>query len=392
VRWRFQANPNVDGGQGNVIGTINELSTMTAFGVHLIREPQTGASYRAFIAHADLLLLPYRRRPYRRRSSAVLLEALVAGVPVVTTSGTWLAEQVVKYKAGVVVEPDRVTEGVISAIRHVASSSRTFGGVHPDLALATSADVLVAQLVEPPRSAFRAAVRNSEAAFEGPVVRAWTSGTVRLFGAQEAIDAVRVTVGGVELAAVRVDDAADARAMTYAFGRGEGDCPARVIELVRRGPDSFGGRLALEVRECLAAGDLWEFTESRNALFPPEGDDGGQFCWARSATVEIALALPVAEHHAVLIDAATSGGSNGWSASVGLTEDSAISVTQGERTSRGLPVPESDSASRTTVLRLGCDCFGPASETDDRQIGLALRSVTIVSRSAVETSRLDRSQ
>lgn len=50
--------------------------------------------YGAMLARCDLVVLPYDRAAYRRRQSAVLADAVVAGKPVVVPSGTWLADMV----------------------------------------------------------------------------------------------------------------------------------------------------------------------------------------------------------------------------------------------------------------------------------------------------------
>lgn len=50
-------------------------------------------AYGRALADADLVLLPYVARTYRRRGSGIFSEAAAAGKPLVVTDGTWMAEQ-----------------------------------------------------------------------------------------------------------------------------------------------------------------------------------------------------------------------------------------------------------------------------------------------------------
>ena len=76
-------------------------------GVEAARGQLDRAGYLALLAAADLMLLPYARIPYRQRASGILSEAILAGLPVVVPSGTWLSQQVESgAAAGVVYEGD----------------------------------------------------------------------------------------------------------------------------------------------------------------------------------------------------------------------------------------------------------------------------------------------
>jgi glycosyltransferase involved in cell wall biosynthesis len=74
------------------------------------------AAYQALFTTADLMLFPYARLPYRQRPSGILSEAILAGLPVVVPSGTWLAEQVEAGAAAGVVYPGDAPEDVAAAI------------------------------------------------------------------------------------------------------------------------------------------------------------------------------------------------------------------------------------------------------------------------------------
>ena len=60
--------------------------------VQLIEAPLASDIYGRLLAAADLVLLPYNAKDYRRRSSGVLIEALAAGKPVVVPENSWLSD------------------------------------------------------------------------------------------------------------------------------------------------------------------------------------------------------------------------------------------------------------------------------------------------------------
>ena len=76
--------------------------------------------YVSLFARTDLALFPYQRIPYRQRASGILSESILAGLPVVVPSGTWLAEQVASgAAAGVIYEEDDV-ESIAAAVWRAA--------------------------------------------------------------------------------------------------------------------------------------------------------------------------------------------------------------------------------------------------------------------------------
>jgi len=66
----------------------------------------------------DVLLLPYRRSSYSLRVSRVVIEAMVHGIPVVTTRGTTLASQAEESGAAVLCEGENV-ESLVAAIHEM---------------------------------------------------------------------------------------------------------------------------------------------------------------------------------------------------------------------------------------------------------------------------------
>ena len=76
--------------------------------------------YEAALAGIDCMVLPYRRLMYQSRSSAVAVEAACAGIPMIYTADTWLADFVAEQGAGIAVADGDVA-GLAEAIRRMAA-------------------------------------------------------------------------------------------------------------------------------------------------------------------------------------------------------------------------------------------------------------------------------
>lgn len=76
--------------------------------------------YIAALSTADLALFPYEVIPYRQRTSGVFAEAVVFGIPVLATAGTWMAQQIeAGHAAGMVFEeltPEAIARTVEQAV------------------------------------------------------------------------------------------------------------------------------------------------------------------------------------------------------------------------------------------------------------------------------------
>jgi glycosyltransferase involved in cell wall biosynthesis len=71
--------------------------------------------YQRRLSQTDVIVLPYRLSSYALRGSRVLLEALVNGIPVITTRGTTLAQQAESTGANVLCE-DGSVESLVTAL------------------------------------------------------------------------------------------------------------------------------------------------------------------------------------------------------------------------------------------------------------------------------------
>jgi FkbM family methyltransferase len=68
--------------------------------VELLSEPLTEEAYVRQLSAASLVLLPYKPSHYVARTSGILAEAIVAGIPAIVPGGTWLSQQVRRFGAG----------------------------------------------------------------------------------------------------------------------------------------------------------------------------------------------------------------------------------------------------------------------------------------------------
>ena len=75
------------------------------------------AQYQALFSDGICLLL-YDPIAYAGKFSGVALDALCAGMPIVATRGTWMADRVQEFEAGLVVD-DTAPKSVLAAIRNI---------------------------------------------------------------------------------------------------------------------------------------------------------------------------------------------------------------------------------------------------------------------------------
>jgi glycosyltransferase involved in cell wall biosynthesis len=70
--------------------------------VRLVPEMLDSGRYYDELISCDAVLLPYDADRYRARTSGVFADAVAAGIPVVTTHGTWMAGELGRHGAGIV--------------------------------------------------------------------------------------------------------------------------------------------------------------------------------------------------------------------------------------------------------------------------------------------------
>jgi glycosyltransferase involved in cell wall biosynthesis len=92
--------------------------------IQLIPHYFADGQYARQLAQTDALLLPYRRSSYGLRVSRVVIEAMVHGIPVVTTRGTTLEDQAGEFGAMVLCEDENV-DSLVQAIREMEENFTT---------------------------------------------------------------------------------------------------------------------------------------------------------------------------------------------------------------------------------------------------------------------------
>ncbi|MEM3504171.1 MAG: glycosyltransferase [Nitrososphaeria archaeon] len=89
--------------ESNVKHSIEILKSESSQNVELIEFPLTQSDYERTIQRSSIILLLYHPKRYSGAISAILLEALSMGKPVIVRSNTWLADQIQKYGGGIVI-------------------------------------------------------------------------------------------------------------------------------------------------------------------------------------------------------------------------------------------------------------------------------------------------
>ena len=99
---------------------IGDLGRRKFGSVQLIRAPLSSGKYKALLAEADVVVLPYTRHVYEARSSGVFIEAAGAGKPLIVTADTWMSDELERFGAGIVC-PERDPSALAQAILDIAA-------------------------------------------------------------------------------------------------------------------------------------------------------------------------------------------------------------------------------------------------------------------------------
>jgi glycosyltransferase involved in cell wall biosynthesis len=81
--------------------------------------------FKRMLAGADIIVLPYQPSEFSNRTSGLLIDALLCGVPVVVQKGTWLGNLVARYDCGALAETAS-PEAYIKAIELVAANHHQY--------------------------------------------------------------------------------------------------------------------------------------------------------------------------------------------------------------------------------------------------------------------------
>ncbi|AWB08051.1 hypothetical protein A6A40_23685 (plasmid) [Azospirillum humicireducens] len=119
VRFLVQSHFNVPGGEPGMLQARNQLLQFSAPQVELTTAPLATADYYRRLQSCDAILIPYDPDSYAERSSGILVEALVAGKPVIVPQSSWMAGQVSTDHAALYRHPDGLFDAVQGMIdRH----------------------------------------------------------------------------------------------------------------------------------------------------------------------------------------------------------------------------------------------------------------------------------
>lgn len=110
---------------GTTPGLLRMARQLEEAGVRLVRDNLGDDEFAALVASADIALIPYRLGHFRTRTSAVTIDALLAGKPVVTVKGTWSGDLVEHHGAGLTYTDGSVEE-MEAAVSEVASRIEEF--------------------------------------------------------------------------------------------------------------------------------------------------------------------------------------------------------------------------------------------------------------------------
>ena len=95
--------------------------------IEWIDRPLGDGEYLQKLAEADLVLLPYHLDCYAMRTSGIFAEARVAGIPVVTTRGSWAGDRIAREGGGWLA-PERDAQGLASVLITAADNFEKIKG------------------------------------------------------------------------------------------------------------------------------------------------------------------------------------------------------------------------------------------------------------------------
>lgn len=116
ARFLIQANYGVSREEPLMARCRRELGEFPETWVQLIDCAVDQASFWQLLRSVDILLLPYHAETYRRRSSGLLIQAGIAGIPTVVPRGTWLERNAPEGSAMVFTDEDDLERTVRAAV------------------------------------------------------------------------------------------------------------------------------------------------------------------------------------------------------------------------------------------------------------------------------------
>lgn len=114
IRFSYQWQNDFTKPDGTIARVDPELDAHAR--VEVMRTFRGGSDYWALLEGIDLMVLPYRLTTYATRLSRVAIEAMILGIPMVVTRGSWLEQAMAETGSGVSFE-DENTDSLVAAIQ-----------------------------------------------------------------------------------------------------------------------------------------------------------------------------------------------------------------------------------------------------------------------------------
>ncbi len=125
LHFVIQWNQPVVSPDGNLLELDEDLLHGTPVSCDLIARSLDGHEYNSLLLDSDVLLLPYLRQAYFARISGVAVEAMLAGIPMIYTDDTWVADIAHQYGTGLGFENEDAVQ-LANAICDVAAGIEQF--------------------------------------------------------------------------------------------------------------------------------------------------------------------------------------------------------------------------------------------------------------------------
>lgn len=93
-----------------------ELSTRFPHGLRIIHGALPNEQYQRLLQETELILLPHRAASYRYARSGTYIEAIALGIPVITSNGTFMAQELEMFGSGIIFE-DGDADSLANAFR-----------------------------------------------------------------------------------------------------------------------------------------------------------------------------------------------------------------------------------------------------------------------------------
>ncbi|MDP2287939.1 MAG: hypothetical protein Q8M73_05175 [Actinomycetota bacterium] len=396
AKFWIQVYLNVEGGEPQIVDTVKELESFPSSLVHLQRRPLSERSFLRQLKRSSLILLPYSATAYRRRSSAILVEAMVAGTPVVAVGGTWMARTIQKFGSGESASSE--SEFANCAVASLGSARQVLENLQrhrSEISEFSSAARLVALLtcarrLEPEIQKELCGEKSLVSAAGEFRIPSYSTCVVQILLRTLEIDSLSLELNGAKLLPTRGESVGGLSTLTFRVGASVTDSAWRSLQLGLTPAELVEiSSLRVEIRIHLGAKVLSEFTDAQAVLHPPETGDGFEFAWTKRANAIFDLPRMVSGLSSVeIVTLATRNAVPAVAKLEVIDALTGLSSVVARPTASGhgrtvLPVESTPKPTDAIRLELQADDFGQASHSDERQVGVALESLTVTSRAAL---------